>query len=130
MRLNTGRKNPYQIYFPKTDKLGRSALSQSEVRGQFTDHCEAGLMDHSGSIEEASEDVVLFLFDPDLMHRNLAAVLTWPLLPHEATKWRTRREAAEYFLSCRNAQFRSDEITTRVPGNGELRMRVQAMHGA
>lgn len=53
MRISTGWKIPYHIYFSKTDRLRRSVLSEASLRGQFTDHWAAALMDHSGSLENA-----------------------------------------------------------------------------
>jgi hypothetical protein len=129
MRISTGRKNPYHVYFPKTDTSGRSVLSESNIRGQFTDHWESGLMDHSGGLEDASQRVEFFLFDTEVMRRNLSVVSKWPLLPYESTVWNSRQEAVDYYLSCRNAQFRLGETSLVIPRDGEVSLQVREAHG-
>ena len=124
MTISTGRKNPYHIYFPKTDGLGRSVLSAESFRGQFEDHWAEGLMDYSGNLESASQRVVFYLFDPELMRKSLSVVAAWPLLPHEASVWRSRQEAIDYYLSSRNEQFDFVETPVVLPQTGEIPLEV------
>jgi hypothetical protein len=124
MRVSAGTKNPYHIFFPKTDATGRTALEKSEVVGQFKDHWEEGLMDFNGSIESAAQAVTFFLFDVRDFKANLKTALAWPLLAHEKTIWASRTEKAEYLLSCRNAQYRLPETTLEIPQDGLLQLQV------
>ena len=59
MRVSAGTKNPYHIFFPKTDDSGRTALDKSAVIGQFKDHWEEGLMDFNGTLESAPQTALL-----------------------------------------------------------------------
>jgi hypothetical protein len=127
MRITTGRKNPYHIYFPKTDQLGRSTLARHDIEGQFADHWASALMDHSGTIQEASQETVFYLFAPEAMRRNIGLISAWGLLPHEATIWRTRRDVTEYFLSCRNEQFSCSDTARVIPVTGEVSLTVRRL---
>ena len=55
LRVRSGSKNPYHIYFPKTDSTGVAIISSEDFRGQFTDHYEMGLMDYNLSLIHISE---------------------------------------------------------------------------
>ena len=124
MRISSGTKNPYHIYFPKTDTHGCSALVADDFCGQFKDHWAEGLMDYNGNLEVASQTVVLFLFDVGALKKNLANSLAWPLLPHEKTMWSSRQEKVDYLLSCRNEQYRFSESSFVVSAEGELSVEV------
>jgi hypothetical protein len=124
MTISTGRKNPYHVYFPKTDELGRSKLSEESFRGQFKDHWAEGLMDYSGNLESASQRVVFHLFNPSLMRKSLALIEKWPLLPYEGSVWRSRQEVIAYYLSCRNEQFDFAETPVELAHNGEVGLEV------
>ena len=54
LKITTGRKNSYRIYFPKIDRSGKATLTGDDFLGQFTDHWESGFMDHSGTPESAN----------------------------------------------------------------------------
>src|SRR5438034_6382105 len=53
MQITAGYKNPYSIFFPKTDASGQTRLNAKEIDMQFTDHWDMALMDYNGSLEEA-----------------------------------------------------------------------------
>lgn len=103
--VTTGRKNPYRIYFPKTDSLGVATLTRDDFIGQFTDHWEAGMMDHSGTPESAESTVRVGLYDPSWSLETRDAALAWPLLKHERTKWSSREEEYRYRTSSRNPEL-------------------------
>jgi len=109
MEVTAGRKNPFRIYFPKSDSLGKARLTDADFRGQFTDHYESGLMDYDGSIESAHDRIRLHLFDPEMMRGSMDTVQAWPLLRHERAKWKSRQEVIDYFLSCRNNLFKAKQ---------------------
>ncbi len=111
LTVRAGTKNPYTIYFPKTDSNGETILSSEDFIGQFQDHWESGLMDFNGSISEASPDVIIELFDPVKMQSNLSVIEALPLLMHERKKWGSRSEMVSYFLGCRNASFEGKAST-------------------
>jgi len=64
MQITAGYKNPYSIFFPKTDERGRTQLTAKESEMQFTDHWDMALMDYNGSLEDANELVTIHLWDP------------------------------------------------------------------
>jgi hypothetical protein len=128
MKITAGHKNPYYINFPKTDALGRSAISEASIRGQFEDHWAEGLMDYSGTLATASQRVIFHLFDPAAMRRSLAVIRAWPLLPYETTVWCSRQEFIDYHLSSRNEQFQLVETAVVLPETGEVNLAV-ARHG-
>ena len=70
LKVRSGTKNPYYIFFPKTDEDGESILSLNDFSGQFEDHFEAGLMDYNGSIKTANSEVEVSLFDPAWMKKT------------------------------------------------------------
>src|SRR3546814_4489583 len=124
MRITSGTKSRYSIYFPKTDAQGRTALKQTAVLGQFKDHWEEGLMDFNGTFESASQTATFFLFNTDHLQASLDSALAWPLLTHEKTVWRSRQEQVDYFLSCRNNRYSLPETTVVIPSNGCLCLQV------
>jgi hypothetical protein len=130
MTLSTGRKNPYDILFPKTDVLGVSGIEAEDARGQFTDHWQAGLMDHSGTIEEASQHVQVTLFDVAALRGRTAQALAWPLLRHESTAWTSRREKVDYLLSCRNERFTFTPRMMELPQDMDEVLELEVQHVA
>lgn len=114
LMISTGRKNPYHLYFPKTDHNGMATLTRDEIVGQFADHWEAALMDHSGTLEEASPLVRVRLYDPTWSVANPCTALAWPLMKHERTIWSTREEGRRYRISSRNAEFVASVIEVDV----------------
>src|SRR5574340_929229 len=70
MKVRAGRKNPYFIYFPKTDLDGVARLSREDFVGQFKDHWEIGLMDYNGTPESADPAVEVSLFNPSWLIKN------------------------------------------------------------
>jgi hypothetical protein len=105
LTVKAGHKNPYRIYFPKTDRSGIASLTRDDFVGQFKDHWEGGLMDHNGTLHSADPIVRVNLYDPQWSIDNREAALAWPLLPHERTKWSSREEEYRYRTSARNAEF-------------------------
>jgi hypothetical protein len=105
IKVRSGTKNPYFIYLPKTDRSGSATITRDDFVGQFEDHFESGLMDYNGTVEDANPMVEARLYDPTWALRNEHLAMAWPLLTHERTKWKSRREAYEYLTSCRNLHF-------------------------
>jgi hypothetical protein len=105
LKVNAGRKNPYTIYFPKTDSCGKASISRDDFIGQFKDHWEMGLMDYDGAPETANPIVEVSLFDPTWQIENKNMAMAWPLLKHEKLKWLSRQQHYEYMTSCRNLRF-------------------------
>lgn len=110
LTVTTGRKNPYDIYFPKTDHSGVAALTRKDFIGQFTDHWESGLMDHSGTPETAESTVRVGLYDPSWSIANPDRALAWPLMKHQRTKWSSREEEYRYRTTSRNDEFEFDHL--------------------
>ena len=115
MQITAGYKNPYGIFFWKTDLIGHTRLTAEEIEGQFTDHWEEGLMDYNGSIAEANEVVTIRLWDPTPLREGYDKLLAWPLFTHQRTRWRSRRDYLDYMASCRNDEFTFDGISVRLP---------------
>jgi hypothetical protein len=130
MNLSTGRKNPYSILFPQTDSRGSAHLNDSDVQGQFKDHWEAGLMDYSGTLAEASQEVEFTLFDVAQLRAARHLAMAWPLLRYEGTVWRSRAEKVEYLLSCKNERVVLKPYRTELPLDGIVFLRVHPTHVA
>lgn len=111
MVVTTGQKNPYLIFFPKTDSAGAATLTRKDFIGQFKDHWEAALMDHAGTPASADSRVQVSLYDPSRAIANRQLALTWPLLKHERTKWSSREEEYQSRVSSRNTDFDATPIT-------------------
>ena len=130
MTLSTGRKNPYDIVFPKTDALGVTYIGAEDAKGQFTDHWQAGLMDHTGTIEEASQQVRVTLFNVAALRARTEQALAWPLLKHERTAWASRQEKVDYLLSCRNEGFTFTPRIMEVPQDADKVLELEVQHVA
>ena len=115
MQLTAGYKNPYCIFFPKTDTHGHTRLTAEDIRGQFSDHREEALMDYDGSIEEANDLVTIHLWDPRSFREHYNELLSWPVFSHQQKRWRTRREYQDYMASCHNDEFTFGGISLRLP---------------
>lgn len=111
MTVTTGQKNPYYVYFPKTDTAGIATLTRDDFIGQFMDHWESELMDHAGTPESADSRVLVSLYDPSWSIANRAFALAWPLLKHERTKWSSREEEYRSRVSSRNCDFTATPMT-------------------
>jgi len=120
MRISSGTKNSYHVYFPKTDSEGHSSLSADDIAGQFKDHWEEGLMDYNGTLETAAQEVQLFLLDVTNIRSNQSAFMAWPLLIHEKTVWASRQEMLDYFLSSVNERYSMKELPAVIPSDGKL----------
>ena len=115
MQITAGYKNPYSIFFSKTDASGHTRLTATEIEMQFTDHWDMALMDYNGSLEEANDLVTIHLWKPRDFREHDDDVLTWPLFSYEKTRWRSRREWFDYMASCRNDEFTFGGISIRLP---------------
>ena len=115
--VSTGYKNPYHIHFPKTDTPGMATLTRGDFIGQFTDQGEAGIMDHSGTPEDAQSIVRVGLYDPSWSLENRDRAMAWPLLTHERTKWPSRDEEYRYRTSSRNSEFLVLPMTVDLENN-------------
>jgi hypothetical protein len=125
LTVTSGQKNPYRIYFPKTDSSGLATLRREDFIGQFTDHWEAGLMDHNGTPESAESTVRVALYEPSWSLANRDAALAWPLLKHERTKWSSRDEQYRYRTSSRNLEFLASPITVDLETTNDIVLPVQ-----
>lgn len=125
LTVTAGRKNPYRIYFPKTDSSGVAVLMRDDFIGQFTDHWEAGLMDHNGTPESADSTVRVGIYDPSWSMENRDAALAWPLLSHERTKWSSRDEQYRYRTSSRNPEFLVSPIMVDLERSSDIVLQVQ-----
>lgn len=124
IRIASGTKNLYHIYFPKTSANGKAQLTTEAFRGQFNDHGETFIMDYNGSIEAASDIVNLELYDPRLLVKAKEQISLWPLSKYEKSVWKSRQEMLDYFLSCRNQEFYFFEESVHVPPDGLIRATV------
>jgi hypothetical protein len=115
MQITAGSKNPYGIFFPKTDSAGHTRLTAEGIKGQFTDHWEEALMDYNGSIEDANQLVTIRLWDPAPLREGYDELLAWPLFTHQRTRWKSRRDYLDYMASCRNDEFTFEGISVRLP---------------
>ena len=120
MQITAGYKNPYGIFFPKTDSVGHTRLTAEDIKGQFTDHWEEALTDYNGSIEDANELVTIRLWDPAQFREGYDELLAWPLFTYERTRWQSRRDYLDYMASCRNDEFTFEGISLRLPGTSLL----------
>jgi hypothetical protein len=125
LTVRAGRKNPYRIYFPKTDNRGFATLTRDDFIGQFRDHWESGLMDHDGSPETAESLVRVGLYDPWWSIENADAALAWPLLTHERTKWSSRKEQYRYRTSTRNTDFAASPIDVDLEKTTDILLRTE-----
>ena len=98
MQITAGYKNPYGIFFPKTDSAGHARLTAEDINGQFTDHWEEALMDYNGLIEDANELVTIRLWDPTPLREGYGELLAWPLFTHQRTRWQSRRDYLDYMI--------------------------------
>lgn len=130
MTLTTGRKNPYNIAFAKTGADGTSQLSADEIQGQFQDHWEADLMGHSGTLDEASQEVSLALLDVATLRRNLSSALSWPLLEFERTRWESRQHQIDYLLSSANESYSFPSCQILVPVDAVTVLELQVRNVA
>jgi len=105
LKVKSGRKNPYYIYFPKTNKKGTAILTEEDFIGQFKDHWEMGLMDYNGDIASANPNVELSLFDLTWLIENKQLALAWSLFKHGKIKWKTREEQYEYLFICHTCYY-------------------------
>lgn len=125
LTVSTGRRNPYHIRFPKTDHHGVATLSRDDFVGQFTDHWEAGLMDHYGNVDDASSIVTVALYEPSRAIANPKGSLSWPLMRHERTKWSSREEEYRYRVSTRNVDFVARPLTVDLQTTSEITLQVR-----
>jgi hypothetical protein len=114
MQITAGYKNPYSIFFLKTDASGHTRLTAKEIEMPFTDHWDMALVDYNGSLEEANELVTIHLWNPREFREHAESILAWPLLSYEKTRWTTRREWFDYMASCRNDRFTFGGISIRL----------------
>lgn len=124
MSVRAGRKNPYSILFPKSDADGLAVLDDLEVAGQIADHNEYALMDYDGSMASADPVVGVELFDPTWLQQHKEVAIAAPLRPNEAKHWRSAAARYQYLLSCRNRQFRSDQVEVDIAAVPHFRLPV------
>jgi hypothetical protein len=120
IQITAGYKNPYSIYFPKTDLCGHTWLTAKDVETHFTDHWDMALMDYNGSLEDANEVVTIHLWDPRPLREHSEGMLAWPLFAYEKTRWDSRNDWFDYMASCRNHEFTFAGISIRLPETTRL----------
>jgi hypothetical protein len=125
LKVRSGRKNPYYIFFPKTDENGKSILSNDDFIGQFEDHFESGLMDYDGSVETARPEVEVSLFDPTWLLNNKNLAMAWPLLKNEKPKWRSRWEQYSYMISCVNLKYKLKPFTLNIEESKYIKAKIE-----
>ena len=126
MEVRAGTKNPYHVYFPKTDATGNAQISSDDFRGQFRDSDEMFLMDYNGTVEDASDLVTLKLFNRARMAEHRDTLLHFPLGKHESKRWRSRLEIIDYYLTARNDDFDFAPQLIRIPENGHFHVRLSS----
>jgi len=62
-------------------------------------------MDYNGSIGSAVQVVYLDLLDTKRIVKNKKMLLSFPLMPNESKKWKSRAELINYWLSSANDDF-------------------------
>ena len=127
MKVKAGRKNPYFICFPKTDRDGLARLSKRDFVGQFKDHWEMGLMDYNGTPEDADPEVEVSLFDPSWLIENKKLALAWPLLEHEKQRWASREQQYNYMVNNKNSRFSCDPISVNLEKKQKIVLRVKEL---
>jgi hypothetical protein len=124
LKVKAGRKNPYYIYFPKTESSGKTSLTRDDFIGQFKDHWEMGLMDYDGTPETANSVVEFTLFDPTWLVENKKLALVWPLLNHEKTKWKNRGQQYTFMTNCRNLEFKCRSIKVDLTKTDQIKLEI------
>jgi hypothetical protein len=98
MIVRAGTKNPFLIYFPKTNKQGKTFITALDFIDQVNSQYEMGLMDYNGSIETASQVVGIDLRYQDIADKRY-------LSGYDRLKWASIDEMNSYYRSCRNDKF-------------------------
>lgn len=128
LTLSTGQRNPRRVSFPKTDSTGRSALDRRDLLGQFSDATQADLMGSWGSIHDVRAEVEVSLYDPAPALSAPDVSLSWPLLPHEKTKWTSRAAEYAHRTSCRNLFFHAPAVVVDLHATTHIDFPVQPAH--
>jgi len=124
LKVVSGRKNPYTILSPKTDKNGTAQITKTDFIGQFEDHWEMGLMDYNGNIETANNDIEVYLYNPKWAVENKDSCLAWPLLKNEIPLWKSREEKYEYLISCENKKYKAKSQIVNINESSDIVVKV------
>ena len=127
IKITAGRKNPYYVTTPKTDKAGKSILTNEDLKGQFEDFWERALMDYDGNLEVAEPIVEVSLWDPTWYRENKGSHFAWDLLKGEKKKWKSREEEYNYKISCRNDEFEADPIRVNLHETNTISLKVKRL---
>ena len=125
LKVVSGRKNPYTILSPKTDKNGTAQITKSDFIGQFEDHWEMGLMDYNGNIETANNEIEAYLYNPEWTIENKDSCLAWPLLKNEIPLWESREAKYEYLISCANKKYKSKLQIVNINESSDITVKVR-----
>ncbi len=125
LKISTGRRNPRYITTPKTNRKGKSELSQEDLEGQFEDHWESGQMDYSGNLKDASPIIEVSLYDLARFRENKELFLAWTLLKNEKLKWKSKEEQCNYMISSMNDKFEANPLKINIHKTDTIRMRVK-----
>jgi hypothetical protein len=123
--VHAGSKNPYYIYFPKTNNDGRTSISADEFMEQFDSHYEIGLMDYNGSFETASQVVDIDIHYQNFLYPSLDIAYKRPLLEYEKHRWQSSKEMIAYYLSCQNDKYFADPQAVEIRPNELIRFKVR-----
>lgn len=122
MTVRAGTKNPFLIYFPKTNKEGKTSITDIDFKDQVDFQITMGLMDYNGSIETASQVVSI---DLGLPYRDkspedkrfLEIIRKSHLQGYERLKWLSSDEMVSYYLSSRNDEFNTKPQSVEIRSN-------------
>ncbi|AOU96988.1 hypothetical protein BI364_02265 [Acidihalobacter yilgarnensis] len=124
LTVKSGNRNAYQILSPKTGSDGHAQITKPDFIGQFEDHWEMGLMDYNGTVESASPDVQVSLFDPSWHIANPEACLAWPLFKNEQGHWASRQAQYEHLVSCANPHYLATPKPVNLETNNKISLTV------
>ena len=129
LTVKSGNRNTYQILSPMTGRDGLAQITKPEFTGQFEDHWEMGLMDYNGTVESASPEVQVGLFDPTWHMANPEACLAWPLFKNEQARWASRQKQYEALVSCANLQYRAEPTPVNLETQNKISFAVSKPRG-
>ena len=81
-------------------------------------------MDYNGTIETAGPNVCLELLDTKRIAKNKDMLLSFPLMPNESKRWKSRAELIDYWLSSVNEHFVSVPFTVTIQANKTIEAEV------
>ncbi len=123
MTVRAGTKNPFLIYFPKTNKEVKTSITAIDFKDQVDFQYTMGLMDYNGSIETAAQvvsiDLGLRFRNKSLEDKRFIEIIRKRshLQGYERLKWSSSDEMVSYYLSCRNDEFNTKPQSVEIRPN-------------